>query len=97
MLLTHLGSCPVRWTYCVGGCPGGFVGGLATARDWPSRLLPVGQLGAVTWRGHDIPLSHVRILVLWYPRLRERRRVKLDERLLTKLINLILDACHSVA
>ena len=28
----------------------------------------------------------------WIPRPRERRRVKLDERLPTKLINLILDA-----
>ena len=50
MLLTHVGSVLCDGL-CVWGRPGGFVGGLATAGDWPSRLLSELQIGAVTWRG----------------------------------------------
>ena len=62
MLLTHLGASPGDGLG-VGGRPGGFVGGLATSGDWPSRLTSWRQLGAVTWRGLTLHLHcHVRIL-----------------------------------
>ena len=38
MLLTHV-ALALELGLRVGGRPGGFVGGLATSGDWPSRLL----------------------------------------------------------